>query len=111
MWRAEIESVIEPHHVFDSVDRDAAFADLPEDAIRIAVDAVKCGAVKRGAESLRALMPCEVMKTFVGVLSEHQSREQARRFLGLRDFSIRRARRSCFAIVFLEAFYLADWFE
>ncbi len=39
------------------VDGDAAFADLSENAFRIAVDSVKRRAIERRAETLRALMP------------------------------------------------------
>ena len=72
--RAKIESVVEPHHVFDSVDRHAAFADFAEDAVCVAVDSVKCRAIKRRAEPMRALMLGQIMKTLVRVLSQHQTR-------------------------------------
>src|SRR5205085_12588802 len=65
IWRAEIESVVEPDHVLDGVDRDAALADLAEDSRRIGIDAVKRRAVECGAEAFRPLMTTEEMKTLV----------------------------------------------
>ena len=56
--RTKIESVVEPHHVFDRVDRDPAFADFSENTVRVAVDPVKCRTVERGAQSMRPLMRC-----------------------------------------------------
>ena len=81
--RAEIEAVVEPDHVLDGVDRDAALTDLAEDAGRIAVDAVKRRAIERRAEALRALVRAEKMESLVRVFREHQAGEEARRLFRL----------------------------
>ena len=92
--RAEIEAIVEPHHVFDGVDRHAAFTDFAENAVRIAIDAVKRRPIERGAEALRALVRAEEMESLVRVFREHQAGEQARRLLGLLRLG-RRSRRCC----------------
>ena len=72
--RSEIESVVKPHHVFDGVDRDAALADLAENAVGIAVEPVKCRSIERRAEAMRALVAREKMEPLVRVFSEHRAR-------------------------------------
>ena len=81
--RADIEAVVKPDHVFDGVDRDAAFADLAEDAVGVAVDAVKRRPVERGAETLRTLVRAEKMEPLVRIFREHQTRRKAGRLLRL----------------------------
>ena len=87
--RAEIKAIIEPYHVFDRVDGHAALPDFSEDPIRVAIDAIERRPIERGTEPVRALMPGQIMKTLVGILGEHQAREQSRRFFGLRQWRSR----------------------
>jgi len=35
--RPKIEAIVQPHHVFHGVDRHAAFANFPENTIRVAI--------------------------------------------------------------------------
>ena len=74
---------IKPLHVFDRVNGDAAFADLAENAVSVAVQTVERGAVEGGAESNVVLVLSEIMKTAIGVLGEPQTGEQAGGFLQL----------------------------
>jgi hypothetical protein len=60
------------------------FADLAEDAVGVAVDAVERRAVEGGAETLRALVRAEEMEARVRVFGEHEAGEQPRRLLRLR---------------------------
>src|SRR5439155_3290069 len=82
--RAEIEPVVETHHVFDRVDRDTALANFSENAVRVAVDAIKCRTIECGAESMRSLVAGQVMETLVRVLGQHQTGAQTGRLLPLR---------------------------
>ena len=79
---AEREAGVEPLHVFDGVDGYAALADLSEDAIRVAVEAVERRAVEGGAEADAALVMGEEVEARVGVLREAEAGEEARRLLG-----------------------------
>ena len=54
--RAEIKSVVKPHHVFDGVDRHAALANFSENAVGIAVDPVKCRPIECRAKPMGALV-------------------------------------------------------
>jgi hypothetical protein len=49
----------------------AALADFSENAVRVAVDAIKCRSIEGGAESVSALMPGQIMETFVRVFGQH----------------------------------------
>src|SRR6202030_388122 len=86
--RTEIESVVEPHHILDRVDGHAALADFSENAVRVAINPVKCRAVECGAESMCALMRGKKMKTLVRVLGQHQTGEQTGRLLSLQDLLV-----------------------
>jgi len=97
--RTKIEPVVKPHHVFDRIDGHAALADFPEDAVRVAVDSIKCRAVERGAQSFRALMGAEKMKTLICVLGQHQTREQPRRLFRFRISDHARPARTGFRIL------------
>src|SRR5205085_11100456 len=80
---AEIESIVEPDHVLDGVDRDAALSDLAEDSRCIGVDAVKRRTVECGAEPFRPLMTTEEMETLVRVFRQHETGRQTRRLFRL----------------------------
>ena len=71
IWRAKIESIVQPHHVFNRIDRHTAFADLSKNTVRVAVDAIKRRAVERGAEAVCALVACEIVETFIRVFRQH----------------------------------------
>ncbi len=103
--RTKVKPVVEPHHVFHRVDGHAAFADFSENAVRIAVQPVKGGAIKRRAQAMGALVAREIVKALVRVLGQHQAGEQTRGLFGLRNFPV------VFAAVFLETFNLPDRLE
>src|SRR5206468_7858612 len=112
--RSKIESVVEPHHVFHSVDRHAAFADLAEYSICVAVDAIKSRAIKCRTKAMRALVSRQIMKTLIRVLRQHQTGEQTRRLflwrqpcrLRFRLVCRRHARR--YNLILLKTFNLAN---
>ena len=66
---------------------------------------------------MRALVSCQVMKTLVGILGQHQTGEQTRRLFCLRNLLVRRALATASmlcsrpTVVFLEAFDLANRLE
>src|SRR5439155_7741321 len=74
-------------------------------AICVAVDPIERRPIERSAETMGALVPREIMKTLVGVLGQHQTREQARGFFCLRNSLIQ------LAAVLFEAFDLANRLE
>jgi hypothetical protein len=102
---AEVEAVVEPDHVFDGVDRDAAFTDFSEHAVCVAIDAVQCRSIECRAEAMCALVLCQIMKTLVGILGQHQTGKQTRRLFCLRNFLVE------FPAVLLEAFNFANRLE
>ena len=83
MFPAQRKAGIKPFHVFHGIQRHAAFADFPEDAVGVAVEAVECRAVESGAESDVFLMAREVVEAVVGVFGQGQPGEKARGFLGV----------------------------
>ena len=78
--RTHVEPVVEAHHVFVGVDGETAFADFSEDAVRVAVDAVKGRPVEGRAEARAALVTGEIMKTLVRIFGQTEAGEEARRF-------------------------------
>ena len=84
--RAERETIEEALHVLDRVDGHAAFADLAEHSVSIAVESVQRRPVECCAETDRALMLREKMEARVRVLREAEAGEETRRFFG-RDIS------------------------
>ena len=72
MLVAEREVRVQPLHVLDRVNRDAAFADLAERALGVAVHPVKRRPVERGAEADRALVLGEIVKSRVRVVGQAQ---------------------------------------
>src|SRR5207244_3232346 len=107
--RAEIEPVVETHHVFDRVDRDTALANFSKNAVLIAVDAVKCRTIECGAEPMRSLVAGQVMETLVRVLRQHQTGEQTGWLFRLRH-SLVDLLRLRFAVLF-KTFHLANRLE
>ena len=87
--RAEVEAVVEPDHVLDGVDRDAALADLPEHAVGVAVQAVQRRPVERGAQPRAALVAGEVMEAFVRVLGQTKAGKEASGFFRLFHLLVR----------------------
>ena len=83
MCVAELKTGVEPLHVLNRIDRHAAFADLAEDPVRVAIQAVERRPVKSGAESDGLLLAREVVETTVGVRSQSQPGKQACRLFGL----------------------------
>ncbi len=79
--RAHFEPVVEPDHVLDRVDRDAALADFAHHAVGIRVDAVERRAIESGAETFRTLMCAQEMEALVRVLRQHEAREKPGWFL------------------------------
>ena len=69
--RTEVEAVVEPHHVLDGVNRHTAFADFSKNAVGVAVDAVKCRAIERGAEPMRPLVLRQIMEPLVRIFGQH----------------------------------------
>ena len=78
--RADFETIVEPDHVLDRVNGDAAFPDLAHHALGVRIDPVKRRSVEGGAETFRALMRAQKMETLVRVLREHQTGEETGRF-------------------------------
>src|SRR5207247_10536455 len=102
-------AVVETDHVLDCVDRESAPSAFSENAVRIAVDPIESRTIERRAEPVRPLMTREIVETLVCVFSQHQTREQTRRFFGLRNLFVGLA---LFRLpVFLEAFYFAHGLE
>ena len=56
--RAKIKSIVKPHHVFDRVDRHTALANFSENAVRIAVEPIKCRSIESRAKPMGALVAC-----------------------------------------------------
>ena len=75
----EREAGVEPVHVVDGVDGHAPLADLAEDAVGVAVQAVERRAVERGAQRGAALLLGEIMEAAVGVFGQAQAGEEPRR--------------------------------
>src|SRR5438477_6183463 len=82
MWVAERKTGVEPLNVFNRIDRHAAFADLAEDTVRVAVQAIERRPVKSGAEADGLLLAREVVETAVGVSGQSQPGKQPSRLFG-----------------------------
>ena len=78
------EAVVEPFHVVDGVDGHAAFADLAEDAVRVAVEAVERRPVERGAQAHEFLLTGEKVEAFVRVFGQSKTGEETRGFFDCR---------------------------
>jgi len=83
MCVAEWKTGVELIQVLNCIDRHAAFADLAEDTVRVAVQAIERRPVKGGAEADGLLLAREVVETPVGVSGQSQPGKQAGRLFGL----------------------------
>src|SRR5947207_534622 len=83
MFVAERKTGVEALHVVNRINGHAAFADLAEDTVRVAVQAVERRPVEGGAEADGFLLAREVVETPVGVSGQSQPGKQARRLFNL----------------------------
>src|SRR5205814_1279839 len=65
----------------DGVNGHSPFTDFTKDAIRVAIEAIKRGTVKGGAEPDMPLMAREVVEPVVGVLGQPKPGKEAGRLL------------------------------
>src|SRR5439155_18925391 len=79
---AERKTRVKPLHVLDRVDGHPPFANLTEDAVRVAVQSVESRPVEGGAEADALLLPREVTEALVGVLGQAMAGEKAGWLLG-----------------------------
>jgi hypothetical protein len=72
---------VEPFHVVYGINCYAAFSDLTEDTVRIAVEAVERGSVECGAETHGSLLMGEIVEAFVRVFGKSEASEKPCRLL------------------------------
>ena len=75
MLVSQWEPGIKPFHVFDGIDGNAAFTDLSQNTIGVAVNSIESGTIKSGAEANGVLVLSQVVKTAVRIFRQPQTRE------------------------------------
>src|ERR1700736_223584 len=80
---------IKPFHVLDRINRDTPFADLSEYSVGAGANTIQSWTVKGRTQALAALIPRQVMKSFVGVFDKAEASKQASRlFNGMLFFAV-----------------------